>query len=152
MPEAEEGRKREDRARAKRAACKGRSREKEASDSRMRAVSLSVLRNLLSSLAIARQKLFGGRKGGSYVVKTCRCPIQALALPSLIKSLVVFPRKRATSAALQAGWAGTEMARDVRFAERRRRGRRGEDSGETARIVPKERVELIVRDVGEGKR
>jgi hypothetical protein len=44
------------------------------------------------------------------------------------------------------------MSRDVRFAERRRRGRRGEDGGETARTVPKERVELTVRDVGEGKR
>jgi hypothetical protein len=44
-----EGRKREDRARAKSAACEGRRRENEASDSRMRDVSLSVLKNLLST-------------------------------------------------------------------------------------------------------
>jgi hypothetical protein len=55
------------------------------------------------------------------------------------------------SDALQAGWAGTEMARDVRFAERRRRGSRGEEGGETARMVPKERVEFIGRDVRGGK-
>lgn len=46
------------------------------------------------------------------------------------------------SPSVQTGCVGTVIEREVRLAAQRRLARRGEEGGETARMVPKPRVEL----------
>jgi hypothetical protein len=83
-----------------------------------------------------------------YHLNTSKCPIHANALPLLI--LLPSPaRKFCTSLSVQAGCSGITMSISVRFAAHNKLARRGEVACETARMMPKPRVEFADARVGE---